>query len=203
MKFFSILTLSAGLSTGVNAQTSRNNSSLETSGDESATREPAPEVITNNDDKPVDSVEKPVNHTLTIDASDKSNFVFLDLKDGELVPSTEQGSWIFGVRRYIFKTPTGVNGQSIGGTYVAPGAGFAAFATCAGLKFSPDESITMLGYTIAANSLMTSEWYDYNEAGAVAPLDKFFAIAKDDQCLKVKIQSYLTGVYEIEYSEIK
>lgn len=139
---------------------------------------------------------------LTIDASDKTNFVFFDLVDGTLTPSTESDSWIFGVRRYIFKTYTGPNGTSIGGAYFGAGADFDSFQTCSNVVFEQDQTVSMLGYTIDANALMTSEWFDYNEEGSVVPMDKFFAVARDTDCLKLKIHTYATGVYEIEYQAV-
>lgn len=140
--------------------------------------------------------------TLVIDASDKTNFVYLGLSEGKLVPVEETDTWIFGVRRYIFKTQTGSNGEFTGGTLPGEGADFETFTTCAKQTFAPDEVITMLGYTISANPTMTSEWYDYDELGAVTPLDKFFAISRDTDCLKLKILSYQTGVYEIQYEQL-
>ncbi|RZA26368.1 MAG: hypothetical protein EOP10_03905 [Proteobacteria bacterium] len=141
--------------------------------------------------------------TLTIDASDKTNFVYLGLEDGKLVPVAETDTWIFGVRRYIFKTQTGSNGASTGGAYVgAQGEDFKTVTTCEEKTFEPDEVITMLGYTISANALITSEWYDYDDTGAVTPLDKFFAISRDSDCFKFKVLSYATGVYEIQYEQL-
>lgn len=139
---------------------------------------------------------------LKIDASDKTNFVYLGLAEGKLVPVTEKDTWIFGVRRYIFKTQTGVNGPFEGGAAVAAGEGFEAFKSCSKLSFEADQDVTMLGYTVAANALMTSEWFDYNEEGAVTPMDKLFALSRDKDCLKVKILKYEAGVYEIEYQQV-
>lgn len=140
--------------------------------------------------------------TLTIDASDKTNFVFLDLQEGELKPSSESEPYIFGVRRYIFKTSTGVNGTSVGGTYVGAGTEYESFTSCSNILFEQDETVTMLGYTIDANFLLTSEWFDYDDLGAVVPVDKFFVIARDADCVKLKIKSYAAGLYEIEYQAL-
>ncbi|MES2745830.1 MAG: HmuY family protein [Bdellovibrionota bacterium] len=141
--------------------------------------------------------------TLTIDASDKTNFVYLGLEDGKLVPVAETDTWIFGVRRYIFKTQTGSNGAFTGGAYVgAQGEDFKTVTSCEGKTFEADQVISMLGYTISANSLITSEWYDYDDTGAVTPLDKVFAISRDSDCFKFKILSYATGVYEIQYEQL-
>ncbi len=208
MKFFVTMGLSLALSSHLYAQGSQVNSNSSATkpvnaGVDTPAQTPENNAPTNGDaSAPVNSPEaKPEILPLTVDATSKQDFVYLAIEDGKLVPVAQDKNWVFGVRRYIFQTATGSNGEShVGGSYVAAGAGFADFASCKDLEFSPDEVISMLGYTISANRLITTEWYDYDDTGAVAPLDKFFAVKVDEQCVKFKINSYAAGLYEIDYS---
>ena len=139
---------------------------------------------------------------LAIDASDKVEFQHYALVDGELVKTTEDAEWIFSVRRYIFKTQTGVNGSSEGGAYTLPEEGFDAFTTADSKLFQADENVSMLGYKIDANKVLTA-WFDYDLFGSIVPLPNFYVIGRDQDRIKFKIVTYKAGLYEIEYQQVK
>lgn len=139
--------------------------------------------------------------SITIDASNKENFQYYSLQEGQLTAVTKDDPWIFAVRRYIFQTHTGSNGSFTGGAYAEDIAGFDKFAACDATKFEADQEITMLGYTISANTVLTG-WFDYNDQGALVPFPQFYAIGLDQECIKLKIDSYAAGIYQIQYQTI-
>lgn len=140
--------------------------------------------------------------TLTIDASNKETFHYFALNDeGKLSEVKKEDPWIFSVRRYIFQTQTGPNGGYAGGAYAEDIAGFDGFSSCDGAKFQADENVSMMGYNITANTVLTG-WFDYDDNGSLVPFPQFYAIGRDKECIKLKIESYAAGVYEIQYQQL-
>lgn len=136
---------------------------------------------------------------LTVDATQKSIWVYHGLRDGELVPMTQKENWIIGISRYMWQTNTGSSGPFEGGAYEVKDQSFEAMDSCDAQRFVKDIMVPPLG---SVHEGITSNWWNIADP-VPTPLDTSFIIGRDTECIKLKILSYDKGLYALKFQRIK
>ncbi|MDQ3230405.1 MAG: HmuY family protein, partial [Pseudobdellovibrionaceae bacterium] len=136
---------------------------------------------------------------LTLDATQKSVWVYHGLKEGALIPMTKDQPWIIGTNRYMWQTNTGSSGTFEGGAYEVNDQTFDAITSCDTSRLVKDVIVPPLG---SIHEGITTTWWNMGDSIPV-PIDNSFVMARDNECIKVKLLSYDKGLYTLKLQRLK
>lgn len=148
----------------------------------------------------------PVVHEQTIDASSTMNTVYLKLDQGQLVTTTSDQPWLFAVKRTQFQTNSGTSGTRGVGVHNSASTDFAAISSCSNLSYTYDEMLPASGapgsQPYSGNAVLNA-WYDYDSTThTVSSKQHVYALSDGNECLKLQILSYVSGVYSMKVSQL-
>jgi hypothetical protein len=147
-------------------------------------------------------ISNPVGNEVTVDASDYYDWAYFSFAKGDTVAVADAGSslnWDLGLRRYHFRTNSGVSGPGEGGVIDVGRIAFDSLVVAPDSGYVVDDSLTvpqMGGSVTFPASLVLEDWCDMDLSSMppiCTPTDSLFVLrTADGKYAKVWFKSYYT-----------
>lgn len=149
----------------------------------------------------------PASHTLTVNATSKTAWTYMDLAGGTVLDAVETppDRWDLAAQRTLWRTNGGASGAGAGGAWLAPGLFDALQEVPATATFLADALAALPGPPgsgEAPQNQVLSDWYNYDATThAVSPKPAVFVVRLHDASFaKVQVTDYDAGVYQLRYT---